>query len=48
MTGHADLDETRHETLPSSYECLQKPFHRDTLIRRVRQTLDVVEMQPTA
>jgi two-component system cell cycle sensor histidine kinase/response regulator CckA len=48
MTGHSDLDETPHETLPSSYECLQKPFHRNTLIRRVRQTLDVVEMQPTA
>jgi two-component system cell cycle sensor histidine kinase/response regulator CckA len=45
MTGHADLEETPLEAIPSDSECLQKPFPRDVLIRKVRQTLDVAEMQ---
>jgi len=48
MTGHSDLEKMPNETPPSDNECLQKPFHRDTLIRKVRQTLDLAEMQPTA
>ena len=44
MTGHSDVDETPQEAVPSDDECLQKPFHRDTLIRKVRQTLDLAEM----
>src|ERR1700730_7251680 len=44
MTGHSDVDETPLEAVPSDSECLQKPFHRDTLIRKVRQALDLVEM----
>ena len=45
MTGHSDLDEMPREVLSSDSECLQKPFHRDTLIRKVRQTLDPSEIQ---
>ena len=48
MTGHSDLEKMPNETPPSDSECLQKPFHRDALIRKVRQTLDLAEMQPTA
>jgi two-component system, cell cycle sensor histidine kinase and response regulator CckA len=45
MTGHSDVDETPQDAVPSENECLRKPFHRDTLIRKVRQALDLVEMQ---
>jgi PAS domain S-box-containing protein len=45
MTGHSAIAETPNEAIPSDSECLQKPFHRDALIRKVRQTLDVAEMQ---
>jgi PAS domain S-box-containing protein len=45
MTGHAEPDATLHENVPPDSECLQKPFHRDALIRKVRQTLDLAELQ---
>jgi two-component system cell cycle sensor histidine kinase/response regulator CckA len=45
MTGHAEPDALLHENIPSNNECLQKPFHRDALIRKVRQTLDLAELQ---
>jgi len=45
MTGHAEPDATLHENMPPESECLQKPFHRDALIRKVRQTLDLAELQ---
>jgi len=45
MTGHAEPDATLHENMPPESECLQKPFHRDALIRKVRQTLDLAEVQ---
>ena len=45
MTGHADPDATLDENIPPESECLQKPFHRDVLIRKVRQTLDLTELQ---
>jgi DNA-binding NtrC family response regulator len=45
MTGHADPDATLHENVPPDGECLQKPFHRDALIRKVRQTLGLAELQ---
>ena len=45
MTGHSEVDEKPLEAVPSDSECLQKPFHRDTLIRKVRQALDLAEMQ---
>jgi len=45
MTGHCDVDETPQDAVPSENECLRKPFHRDTLIRKVRQALDLAEMQ---
>ena len=45
MTGHSDINETPQEAAPADSECLQKPFHRDTLIRKVRQALDLAEMQ---
>ena len=44
MTGHSELDETQHENLPPDCEFLQKPFPRDVLIRKVRQTLDLAEL----
>jgi len=45
MTGHSDVDEMQQDVVPSENECLRKPFHRDTLIRKVRQALDLVEVQ---
>jgi len=45
MTGHCDVDETPQDAVPSENECLRKPFHRDTLIRKVRQALNLAEMQ---
>ena len=45
MTGHAEPDATLRENIPPDSECLQKPFHRDVLIRKVRQTLDLAELQ---
>ncbi len=45
MTGHAQPGATLHENIPPDSECLQKPFHRDVLIRKVRQTLDLAELQ---
>jgi len=44
MTGHSEPDETQHENLPPDCEFLQKPFPRDVLIRKVRQTLDLAEL----
>jgi len=41
MTGHAESDGAIHGSLPPDSEFLQKPFHRDALIRKVRQTLDL-------
>jgi two-component system cell cycle sensor histidine kinase/response regulator CckA len=45
MTGHTDPDGTHLEDIPPDNECLQKPFHRENLIRKVRQTLDFAELQ---
>jgi two-component system cell cycle sensor histidine kinase/response regulator CckA len=45
MSGHSDPDATLPENVPPDSECLQKPFHRDVLIRKVRQTLDLAELQ---
>jgi two-component system cell cycle sensor histidine kinase/response regulator CckA len=45
MSGHAEPDALLHENIPPNSECLQKPFHRDALIRKVRQTLDLAELQ---
>jgi PAS domain S-box-containing protein len=45
MTGHAETDGTIHSSIPPGSEVLQKPFHRDTLIRKVRQTLDLAGQQ---
>jgi two-component system cell cycle sensor histidine kinase/response regulator CckA len=47
MTGHSHVDGTPHGAAPSDNECLRKPFHRDALINKVRQTLDLAEMQTT-
>jgi len=44
MTGHSEPDETLHESIPPDSEFLQKPFPRDVLIRKVRQTLDLAEL----
>ncbi len=45
MTGQADIEATpRGNTLRES-EYLQKPFHRDALIHKVRETLDLAELQ---
>jgi PAS domain S-box-containing protein len=45
MTGHSEVDEMPLEAVPPESECLKKPFHRDALIRKVRQALDLAEMQ---
>jgi CheY-like chemotaxis protein len=45
MSGHAEPEAMLHENIPPNSECLQKPFHRDALIRKVRQTLDLAELQ---
>ena len=44
MTGHSEPDETLPENIPPDSEFLQKPFPRDVLIRKVRQTLDLAEL----
>jgi two-component system cell cycle sensor histidine kinase/response regulator CckA len=44
MTGHSEPAETLHENVPPDSEFLQKPFQRDVLIRKVRQTLDLAEL----
>jgi DNA-binding NtrC family response regulator len=44
MTGHSESDEALHENIPPDSEFLQKPFQRDVLIRKVRQTLDLAEL----
>ena len=44
MSGHSDPDVTLGENVPPDSECLQKPFQRDALIRKVRQTLDLAEV----
>jgi CheY-like chemotaxis protein len=44
MTGYSDPEETKHENIPPDSEFLQKPFPRDVLIRKVRQTLDLAEL----
>jgi CheY-like chemotaxis protein len=41
MTGHTESDGTLHGSVPKESEFLQKPFHRDTLNRKVRQVLDL-------
>jgi two-component system cell cycle sensor histidine kinase/response regulator CckA len=45
MTGHAEPDATLHGNIPPDSEWLQKPFHRDILLRKVRQTLGLAELQ---
>jgi DNA-binding NtrC family response regulator len=45
MTGHAEPYTTPHGNTLPEIECLQKPFHRDILIRKVRQTLDLADLQ---
>jgi len=45
MTGHADPDASLPGSDIPDTECLQKPFNRDGLIRKVRQMLDLAELQ---
>jgi PAS domain S-box-containing protein len=45
MTGHAERGSASQATLPPGAESLQKPFCRDTLIRRVRQVLEATTVQ---
>jgi DNA-binding NtrC family response regulator len=44
MTGHSESVEALHENIPPDSEFLQKPFPRDVLIRKVRQTLGLAEL----
>ncbi len=44
MTGHLQPDATLPDNIPPDSEFLQKPFQRDALIRKVRQTLDLAEL----
>jgi DNA-binding response OmpR family regulator len=44
MTGHAELDAVVQGGLPEGAESLQKPFARDTLLKRVRQLIDTVQV----
>jgi PAS domain S-box-containing protein len=48
MTGHIESDGSLHGSVPKDSEFLQKPFHRDTLIRKVRHTLDLAGQQVPA
>jgi two-component system cell cycle sensor histidine kinase/response regulator CckA len=48
MTGHTEPDGSLHGSVPKDSEFLQKPFHRDTLIRKVRHTLDLAGQQVPA
>jgi two-component system cell cycle sensor histidine kinase/response regulator CckA len=45
MTGQADLEATPRGNALRETEYLQKPFHRDALIHKVRETLDLAELQ---
>ncbi len=45
MTGHADPDASLPGSDIPEAECLQKPFNREVLIRKVRQALDLAELQ---
>ncbi len=45
MSGHTDRGLGAQGTLPPGTLFLQKPFTQDTLIRTVRQALDVAEVQ---
>jgi PAS domain S-box-containing protein len=45
MTGQEELNATPRENTPRDGEYLQKPFHRDILIRKIRETLDLAELQ---
>jgi PAS domain S-box-containing protein len=45
MTGQAELGASPREKTPSDSECLRKPFHRDILVRKIRETLDLAELQ---
>jgi two-component system cell cycle sensor histidine kinase/response regulator CckA len=46
MTGHAEPDATLRGNIPPGSECLQKPFHRDALLQKVRHTLDLAIPHP--
>ena len=48
MTGHTESDGSLHGSVPKDSEFLQKPFHRDALIRKVRHTLDLAGQQVPA
>jgi two-component system cell cycle sensor histidine kinase/response regulator CckA len=45
MTGHAESDATLRGNIPPDSEFLQKPFHRNILLRKVRQTMDLAGLQ---